>query len=326
MAPCISIFIVNYNTCTLLEQCLRSIFDTKGDLAVEVFVADNNSIDGSPEMVNARFPEVSLTRCSQNMGYTRAINPLLPLAKGKYYLFLHPDLEILPNTLKRFVEFFESHSEAGILGGNLYYPDGTPNPCEVLFPGFKNELLCFAMRLFKKLPVGRNLVGDYNPLEWSHESTCRVNWVWNACMMARRELFEVIGYFFDEDFYVWYADWDLCKRATDAGWAIYYLHPAKAIHHERQSFTKEDIVGREDVFYKVDGWYSASAMMRDRYVFLRKHNTEESIYGVKIVNFVENSLRLWLIIVSFLFRKVTYKEATFQLKACFQTIHAIFKG
>ncbi len=143
-------------------------------------------------------------------------------------------------------------------------------------------------------------------------------------MMVRKDVFEQIGYF-DEQFFVWYADWDLCKRSADAGWSTYYLHPAKAIHHERQSFAKEDI-GREDVFYKVDGWYSVSAMMRDRYVFLRKHNTGESIYGVKIVNVVENSLRLWLIIVGFLFRKATYKEATFQLKACLQTIHAIFKG
>ncbi|OEU81935.1 MAG: hypothetical protein BA865_08960 [Desulfobacterales bacterium S5133MH4] len=324
MAPCISIFIVNYNTCTLLEQCLRSIFDTKGDLAVEVFVADNNSTDGSPEMVKTRFPEVSLTIYSQNMGYTKAINGMLPLAKGEYSLFLHPDLEILPNTLNRFVEFFECHTHAGILGGNLYYPDGTPNPCEILFPGFRNDLLCLGARLFKKLPGGRKFIGDYNPMEWSHKSTSQVNWVWNACMMVRKDVFEQIGYF-DEQFFVWYADWDLCKRSADAGWSTYYLHPAKAIHHERQSFAKEDI-GREDVFYKVDGWYSVSAMMRDRYVFLRKHNTGESIYGVKIVNVVENSLRLWLIIVGFLFRKATYKEATFQLKACLQTIHAIFKG
>ena len=93
MTSSISIFIVNYNTRDLLEQCLRSIFATKGDLDVEVFIADNNSTDGCPEMVEELFPQVSLTRYSQNMGYTRAINPLLSLGKGRYYLLLHPDLE-----------------------------------------------------------------------------------------------------------------------------------------------------------------------------------------------------------------------------------------
>lgn len=324
MTPCISIFIVNYNTRDLLEKCLKSIFETRGDLAVEVFVADNNSTDSSHDMVEVKFPDVSLTTYSRNVGFTSAINPILPLARGDYYLLIHPDLEILPNTLDRFVEFFESHPQAGILGGNLYYPDGTPNPCEILFPNFKNDLLCFAWRLLRKFPGGRELVGDYNPLEWSHESTSQVNWVWNACMMVRREVFEGVGYF-DEDFYVWYADWDLCKKATDAGWSVYYLHPATAIHHERHSFAKEDIAG-DEVRYKVDGRYSAPQMIRDRDTFVKKHSGQGSIYGVRIIGIVENALRLWLILGDLVFRKATFKEVSFQLSACLQTIHAILKA
>jgi GT2 family glycosyltransferase len=324
MTPTISIFIVNYNTSGLLRQCIESVFETKGDLTVEVFVADNNSYDGSPDMIKAIFPQVSLTRYSKNVGYTRAINPLLPLAKGKYYLLIHPDLEFIPDTFRHFVEFFESHSEAGILGGNLYYPDGTPNPCEILFPGFKNDLLCFAVRLFKKVPGGARLLGDFDPLEWSHKSTSKVNWVWNACMMVRREVFSSIGYF-DEDFFVWYADWDLCKRATDAGWAVYYLRSASAIHHERNSFLKGD-AATEAVQYKVDGWHSAPRMILDRHVFLKKHCSPESIHGVKTISIVENALRLWLIFANVLFRKATFDEASFQLRACLQTIQTILKA
>ncbi len=291
---------------------------------MEVFVADNNSTDGSPDMVKAKFPEVLLTRYSQNVGYTKAINPLLPLAKGRYYLLLHPDLEILPNTLDQFVEFFESHPQAGILGGNLYYPDGTPNPSEVLFPTFKNEILCFALRLFRKLPGGRKLVGNHDPMEWSRQSTSQVNWVWNACMMVRGEVFGRVGYF-DEDFFVWYADWDLCKRAADAGWSVHYLHPAAAVHHERQSFAKEEIIS-DEIRYKIDGWYSAPRQIKDRHIFLKKHNSPASIYGIKTVYAVENALRLCLILGNFLLRKTTFKEASFQLKACLQTIQTILKA
>ncbi len=324
MTPTISIFIVNYNTCSLLEQCLRSIFDTKGDLSIEVFVADNNSTDGSPEMVKAKFPQVLLTRYSQNVGFTKAINPLLPLANGKYYLLLHPDLELQLNTLYQFVEFFESHPQAGIVGGNLYYVDGTPNPCEILFPGFKNDLLCFAVRLFNRLPGGRRLVREHNPMEWSHQSTSQVSWVWNACMMVRREVFDRVSCF-DEDFFVWYADWDLCKRAADAGWGVYYLYPAIAIHHERQSFAEEDTI-RDEVLYKVDGWYSAAQQIQDRHIFLKKHGRAASIYGVKTINIAENALRLWMIVGNLLFQKATFKEASFQLRACLQTIQAILKA
>jgi GT2 family glycosyltransferase len=324
MGPLISIFIVNYNTRRLLELCLESIFDTKDNLTVEVFIADNNSTDGSSETVKERFPEVSLIRHSQNLGYTKAINPLLALARGKYYLLLHPDVELMPNALKRFVEFFESHPQAGILGGNLYYPDGTPNPCEILFPGFKNDLVCFGLRLFNKLPGGKKLVGNSSPLEWSHKSTSQVNWVWNACMMARREVFDRVGYF-DDHFFVWYADWDLCKRAADAGWSVYYLHQATAIHYERHSSTKEDIT-TEEIRYKVDGWYSAAGQMRDRHVFLRKYCGSESIYGVKTIYILENTLRLWLILGNLLSRKTILREASFQLRACLQTIHAILKA
>ena len=324
MTPTLSVFIVNYNTCWLLEQCLKSIFDTRDNLSVEVFIADNNSTDSSVEMVKARFPQVFLTRYSENMGFTGAINPLLREARGKYYLLLHPDVEMLPNTLHRLVGFLESKAEAGIVGANLFYPDDTPNPCEIVFPGFRNDLLCFVWRVLKRSPVRGRLLGDHNPIEWSHKSTAKVNWVWNACMMVRREVFEGVGCF-DEDFFVWYADWDLCKRATDVGWSVYYLHPAIAIHHERHSFAKEEIIS-DEIRYKVDGWSSAAQQMKDRWIFLRKHSSPASIYGIKTVYIVENLLRPWLIFGNFLLRRTIFKEASFQLKACLQTIQTILKA
>jgi len=324
MTPSISIFIVNFNTRDLLERCLTSIFETKGDLTLEVFVADNNSSDGSAEMVETKFPEVSLVRHSQNMGYTKAINPLLSLAKGEYYLLLHSDLEILPNTMEQFVDFFESSPQAGILGGNLCYPDGTPNPCEVLWPGFKNDLLSFVVRVFRKTGVEEWLLGHARPIEWSHESTSKVPSVWNACMMVRREVFETLGYF-DDRFFVWYADCDLCKRATDAGWAVCYLYPATAIHHERNSFAGRDII-MEEILYKVNGWHSTVGQMRDRNTFLRKHRTKASIYAVKSIYVIENVLRLWLILGNLLFGRLMLEEGTFQLKACLRTIQAILSS
>ena len=322
--PLVSIFIVNYNTRDLLLKCLESVFETKGDSAVEIFVADNCSNDGSVEAVAAKFPEVSVSRYSKNVGFTRAINPLLPLAKGRYNLLLHPDVELLSETLGAFLNFFEEHPEAGILGGNLYYPDGTPNPCEIIFPSFKNDLLSLAWRVFKKLPYGEFLLGGFNPIEWSHRSTSQVNWVWNACMIIRREVFEKVGYF-DEQFFVWYADWDLCQRASNIGWSVHYLYPAKAIHHERHSFQKENITSAE-LLYKVDGWHSAALQMEDRKTFLKKHTSLPSIWGAKSVYVLENALRFLLVLGNLGIRGVTFNEASFQMRACLNTIRTILKA
>lgn len=323
MNPSISILIVNYNTGSLLKRCLRSIFDTKDDLTVELFVADNNSTDESCTIVKRLFPEVALTEYSSNEGYTKAMNSLLSKARGTYCLLLHPDVELLPHTLKEFVNFFELHADAGILGANLYYPDGTINPCEVLWPGFKNDLLCFAVRLFKGIPVGNKLVGSHNPMEWSHKCTSLVPSVWNACMMVRREVFERIGYF-DPQFFVWCADWDLCKRAKEDGWSIYYLHQANAVHHESHSFAKEKNLARE-VLYKIDGWHSAPGQIQDRHVFLRKHSSRVSILGVKMIYLLENLLKFWSILISSFSPKVTLQETSFQARACLLTIEAILK-
>lgn len=142
-------------------------------------------------------------------------------------------------------------------------------------------------------------------------------------MMVRRDVLEEIG-LFDEDFFYGSADWDLCKRAADAGWAAYYVHSAIALHYERQSFDEKDRI-RDAVRYKVDGWPTAVARYQDRHVFLKKHSKLASIYGVKAVYVLENTLRLSFILTSLLLRKVSCDQASFQFRSCLQTIQAILK-
>jgi N-acetylglucosaminyl-diphospho-decaprenol L-rhamnosyltransferase len=324
MRPRVSILIVNYNTRDLLEKCLQSIFKTKGRLWVEVLIWDNNSSDGSVEMIGDLFPQAELMAFHENVGYTRAMNALLAGAKGEYLLLLHADVELLPGSLQAFLDFFSRHRTAGVLGGNLYYPDGTPNPCEILYPGFSSDLLCFAFRLFRKLREVVDFHPAYSPLEWNHKSAFQVNWVWNACMMVRKEVFEKIGYF-DERFFVWYADWDLCKRAFEAGWSTHYVPSAMAIHYERQSFSDASTT-RKDVRYKIDGWFSAPRQIEDRYVFLRKHVSSGSLLGAKIIYVLENSLRLLPVLGKVAFGKNKPEEISYQLKACLETLRSIIRA
>jgi len=325
MPPDVSVFIVSYNTRRLLAECLRSLEETKGDLDLEVFVADNNSTDATREMVREKFPKTHIKNYSRNMGFTRAVNPMLSLARGKYFLLLHPDIRLLPDTLNELISFFEDHPRTGILGGNLYYPDGTPNPCEIRFPDFKGEFSCFTSRLLNKFPRENQLHHeDNNRLIWSHRSSDRVTWVWNACMMVRQEVFQTVGYF-DEDFFVWFADWDFCKRTSEKGWSVHYVAPAVAIHYERNSpleaHDKEDTVR-----YKIDGWYSAVQQMKDRRVFWQKHLRRTSVYGVRGIYFLESFLRMWLVLCHWLLNRTRGQETAFQVKTCLKTMHAVLKG
>lgn len=322
MVPRLSILIVNYNTRDLLEKCLQSIFETKRRLSVEVLIGDNNSSDGSGEMIANLFPQVKLTAFHQNVGYTGAMNALLAAGKGEYFLLLHPDVELLPGSLQVFLDFFSRHRRAGVLGGNLYYPDGTSNPCEILFPGFRNDLKCFLRRLLLHLPFATGLPPESNPLEWCHEKTCQVNWVWNACMMVRREVFDEIG-LFDESFFVWFSDWDFCKRTTDAGWAVYYLDSAKAVHHERQYPAQR---GMEEVIYKVDGKYSARQMYSDRYRFLRKHCDGIALLGMKSLHLFEYALRVGRVLTELMMGHVPVREASCDMNLLLKTMKTILRA
>ena len=318
----LSVLIVNYNTSELLERCLKSVFLSNSTVPIEVLVADCNSNDGSVSMIREKFPSVSLHTHATNVGFTRPLNALLKEARADFYLLLHPDVELLSDTIQELLDFFEHHPRAGLVGANLYYPDGTPNPCEILCPSVLNDLICFILRLFRKLPLANRIATDYNPLEWSHHSTARVNWVWNACMLVRKEVFDDIGGF-DEDFFVWYADWDLGKRAAAFGWESYYLHSASAIGYESQSFESDDL-RTEAVRYEIDGWQSASMMIPDRYTFIKKH-CPKSLVGIKVVDILQNTLRLGLILVRDAKQRRGCSNGSLSARAYKETIRAILR-
>ena len=101
----VSVIIVNFNTADLLRECLKSIYDNRDNLNLEILVVDNNSRDHSVEMVRNDFPQVMLFSNSENIGFARGVNQALDLAKGNYYLLLNPDIVLLPGTLRGMVNF-----------------------------------------------------------------------------------------------------------------------------------------------------------------------------------------------------------------------------
>lgn len=138
----LSIIIVNYNVEYFLEQCLHSVLQASKNLAVEVFVVDNNSIDGSVKLVREKFPTVAVIDNKENLGFAKANNQAIKLAKGEYILLLNPDTVIEETTFDKIISFMDAHQEAGGLGVQMidgkgkFLPEskrGIPSPAVAFY-------------------------------------------------------------------------------------------------------------------------------------------------------------------------------------------------
>jgi N-acetylglucosaminyl-diphospho-decaprenol L-rhamnosyltransferase len=224
-APEVSVIIVSYNTRELLRECIESILCEQGDgLGVEVIVVDNASADGSAAMVAERFPQVRLIANPDNRGFGAACNQGLEVARGRYALILNADIRAQPGALQRLVGFMDAHPDAAICGGQLRYPDGH------IQPSCARDLtlwwvFCEQSMLAKLFPRTR-LFGGYWRTHWDFSATIETEQVMGACMMLRRPLPR-----FDEDYFLYCEDTDLCYRVRQAGGRIYYVHDAVFVHH-----------------------------------------------------------------------------------------------
>ena len=142
----VSIIIVNYNTCDLTRNCLKSVFEQTKDIDFEVIVSDNGSKDGSIEMIKKEFPQVILIENNANLGFGAANNRGLKIAKGKYVFYLNSDTILLNNAVKCFFDYWENSPEKdtiGALGGNLLNEDGNVIHSGTDLPTAKSELYNF---------------------------------------------------------------------------------------------------------------------------------------------------------------------------------------
>ena len=159
----LSVIIVNYNVRYFLEQCLHSIKNAVKGLQAEVFVVDNNSVDGSVDMLNMRFPEIITIANKENVGFSRANNQAIRLAKGEYILLLNPDTVVEDDTFHKVVQFMDEHPDAGGLGVKMvdgkgkFLPEskrGLPTPTVAFYKIFGLSRLFPRSRVFGKYHLG----------------------------------------------------------------------------------------------------------------------------------------------------------------------------
>ncbi|MGQ9643250.1 MAG: glycosyltransferase [Ignavibacterium sp.] len=261
----LSIIIVNYNVKEFLKNLLHSIHKATQNLSIEIIVVDNASDDGSIEMIKEKFPDVILITNEKNLGFGKANNIGLKKARGKYILLINPDTLVAEDTFIKLIEFFEAHPEAGMAGCKILNPDGTLQlACRRSFPGPWTSFtkVTGLSNLFPK----SKLFARYNLTYLDENQTYEVDAISGSFMMLRKEVYEKVGGF-DEQFFMYGEDLDLCYRIQKAGYKIFYVHTTQIIHYKGES-TKRSSLDETRVFY--------NAM----HLFVKKHFASSLIVEV----------------------------------------------
>jgi len=225
--PTLSIILVNWNTAELLCRCLDTVFASPAGQAAEIVVVDNASADGSVARVRERFPQVRLIENPVNVGFARANNQGARECSGDLLLLLNTDTEVRPGALEALTDFIVNRDDVGVVGPRLVSPDGSVQSSCRTEPGLLNAKL-EALGLTRLAPRSR-LFGRPEMTWFDHRSTLDVDYVSGACLLIRRELWDRLGGF-DEGFFFYGEDADLCRRARQAGSRVVYFPEAEVLH------------------------------------------------------------------------------------------------
>lgn len=240
----LSIVIVSWNVRGFLADCLRSIWQNRGPLELEVIVVDSASSDGSPDMIQQHFPWVRLVACTDNVGFPRGNNLGMEIASGRYMLLLNPDTVILDDALSKMASYLDEHRDVGVVGGQLIYPDGSVQSSRRRFPTLATGLF-ESTWLQPYAPHG--LLQRYYMEDVADDLIGEVDWLVGACLMVRREAVVAAG-FMDEAYFMYSEELDWCRRIKAAGWRIVYLPTARIVHHVGKS--SEQVVTLRHINYQ----------------------------------------------------------------------------
>jgi len=243
----LSVIIVNYNVKYFLDQCLHSVEKAIKNINTEVFVVDNNSVDGSCQMIEDKYKWVKLIKNKKNTGFSKANNQAIKLANGEYILLLNPDTLVEEDTFEKVCNFMDSHPDAGGLGVKMidgkgkFLPEskrGLPTPAAAFYKIFGISKLFPKSKTFSKYHLG------YLDKEKIH----KIDVLSGAFMLMRKTVLDKIGYL-DETFFMYGEDIDLSYRITKAGYNNYYFPETTIIHYKGES-TKKGSVNYVMIFYK----------------------------------------------------------------------------
>lgn len=224
----LSIIIVNWNTKDLLIRCLDSLLTQGYKGEHEIWVVDNASSDGSTEIIRNYSPNVNLIAIDENVGFGAANNLAIRQSKGKYIWLLNPDTEVKPGAITALTQFMDENSSTGAAGSKYLNPDGSLQASCYPFPTLSREF----WRLFHLDKLWT--FGIYNQNQWNQNEPREVDVLQGASLLLRKKSLDQIG-LFDEDYFMYTEEVDLCYRLKKAGWQLFWVPKSEVIHYGGQS-------------------------------------------------------------------------------------------
>lgn len=243
----LSVVIVNYNVEHFLEQCLKSVQAAVKNIDAEVFIVDNDSVDGSCEMVKEKFPEFTLIESKENLGFSKGNNLAIRKSVGEYVLLLNPDTLVEEDTFTKVCDFMDEHPDAGGLGVNMVDGNGE------FLPESKRGLPTPAVAFYKIFGLSSifpksKRFGAYHLGHLDKNETHEIEILSGAFMLMRKTALDKVG-LLDEKYFMYGEDIDLSYRLLKGGYKNYYFAGTKIIHYKGES-TKKGSLNYVKVFYK----------------------------------------------------------------------------
>jgi N-acetylglucosaminyl-diphospho-decaprenol L-rhamnosyltransferase len=270
----LAVITVSWNVRDLLRRCLASLtlgadpqpggaFALPGGRTLALWVVDNGSTDGSPEMVEAEFPGVHVMR-SANRGFAAGNNLALAASASRYVLLLNPDTEVVGDTLTVLLDYMEAHLQVGIAGPQLRYGDGRLQPSRRRFPSPLTGF--FESTLLQQWFPGNRWAARYHMADVPEGVETEVDWLVGAALLVRRQAIGQAGPL-DEGYFMYSEEMEWCRRIRTQGWQAVYLPQATVIHYEGRS--SEQVAVARDIYFQTSklrywrrtfGWNWAAAL------------------------------------------------------------------
>jgi GT2 family glycosyltransferase len=273
----LSIIILCWNDLKVISDCLRSIYSATPEIEFEVIVSDNGSTDGSIEFIRKNYPQVRLIENGRNLRFAKANNVGIKASSGKYVLILNPDTIIHDRTLDEVVKFADQNPQAGAIGCRVLSSDGSYQESAWPFRTLRGEWIT-ALYLRALAYLSNWFISDVYE-GWKGETQRKVDWVSGCFILIRADLLKQLGGF-DEQFFYYFEDMDLCRRVRQAGRETIYW-PGVTITHLGGHSTKKRFPA---VAFALDREVT-------RYLYFYKYQGERGVHRARRISLVSLSLR-----------------------------------
>lgn len=285
----LSILIVTYNSAGLIGRLLDHLNTEMqreaGHFQAEVVLIDNASRDGTAELVRRNYPWVRLVASAQNLGFAAGNNLAARQAQGRHLLLLNPDAFPEAGALRSGLALMDSHPEVGLGGGELLGTDGSRQPSARMFPQLRDELFTLS-GLAARYPASR-LFARLDRRWANPDDDARVDWIPGAFVFIPAEVFRrLLG--FDERFFMYYEEVDLCRRLRENGLSVQYWPELKAMHIGGASAKTVENARVSRTGSQLESWRMRSALL-----YYRKHHGAAGAAGLWLIESGWSRLRQW---------------------------------